>query len=372
MGTRTFGAPVADSQRKEAALHYYRGIVNFEAGYYENALAEFQQVAAIDPYYKDIQRYIKEALGVLEKQRRELVQGAGEASTYGKSPTDFYFLGKSYYEKGDYARALEAFKLVLAKNPNDKFALYYMQLCKNAIPKKTRTEEILSPQEEAGKNVLELEKEISYVKEDIKSQEDQAVFLQDKAKRRSERADLIRDKEKQLKEQEDLLEEEKADYLAQAQISKKATKIKRESEKWKNMKEKLASEQPGTPAVLTDFPRYLSKADGYYTAMKEALRASRWNSAGLNAIEASLHYCDALLIYLYEVKSAYPARENITRLLLNYVKRADTEENVFRVRSILNVKKMTEEEDKPISRSQALFLTEEVEKIREWCKSLLP
>ena len=105
LGTRTFGAPVADSQRKEAALHYYRGIVNFEAGYYENALAEFQQVAAIDPYYKDIQRYIKEALGVLEKQRRELVQGAGEASTYGKSPTDFYFLGKSYYEKGDYETA---------------------------------------------------------------------------------------------------------------------------------------------------------------------------------------------------------------------------------------------------------------------------
>lgn len=365
-------ASYAEDTRRDLALHYYRGVVNFEAGRYENALVEFQAVAALDPYYKDTQKYVGDCVKVLEEGREKLYDSK-ELQAGSKKDVDLYFLGKAYYEKGDYRRALDVFKSVLAKNPNDLFARYYAKLCQNNLPggqghQKPR----ISDQEERVENVGALEKEVSYMKNDIKEQQDTEHFLETKALRKENREELIRSKEKQLKEQEEILEEEKQDYLAQANIEKRAQKIKRESEKWKTMKERLASAQPGMPADLTSFPIYLNKADSYYKAMKEALRNSRWNSAGLNAIDASLYYCDTVLIYFYGVKSAEPKHENITRLLLNYVKRSDVEENIFHLRSILNLKKIVEGEDRPITRSEAIFLSDHAQKLAEWCKSILP
>lgn len=367
------GAPPPQDQRKEVSLHYYRGVVNFEAGRYENALAEFQEVVVIDPYYKDTQKYMEESVNLLE-QYRDSMFSKEEAEKLKNKDFDLYFLGKSYYEKGDYHRALEAFKAVLEKNPNDKFALYYAQLCRNALSggveaaKKSKKPH----REELGLNVSELEKEVSYVKADIRGQEDLQASLEDKAQRRAEREELVMKKEKQLKEQEELLEEEKQDYLAQAKITKRAEKVMRDTEKWKNMKERLAFSQPGTPAALSEFPVCLDMAQRYYVSMKEALRTSRWNSAGLNAIDASIYYGDAVLIYFYGVRSAYPKHENINRLLSAHVKRSDVDENIFRMRSILNLKSIVESEDRPITRSEAIFLAEKSEKLIEWCKALLP
>ncbi len=359
-------------QRKELGLHYYRGVVNFEAGKYEDALAEFQAAAAIDPFYKDVQKYIEHSVKILEQSRQDVL-GLKDGSAAKAKELDLYFLGKSYYEKGDYRRAMETFKAVLAKQPNDKFAKYYLELCKNALPggadaKKTKR----SRHEQLGLDLQDLEKEVSYIKNDVKEQEDMETFLEAKAQRRADREELIRKKERQLKEQEALLEEERQDYLAQEKIAKQANKIRQETEKWKNMKERLASKQPGIPADLTEFPVYLNKAENYYRSMKESLRASRWNSAGLDAIHTSLYYCDALLIYFYGLKSAFPQHENITRLLMANVKRADVDENVFYLRSILNLKNIVESEDRAITRSEAIFAAEKAEKIAEWCKSIIP
>lgn len=362
----------ADDQRKEVSLRYYRGVVNFEAGKYENALAEFQAVAAVDPYYKDTQKYIEMSVKQLEQYREDLFKELGPSGD--RKDFDFYFLGKSYYEKGEYNKALEAFKAVLAKNPKDKFALYYAQLCRDALgisdtPQKGKK---LTPQESRSAQIVDMDTEISYVKSDLRDQQEREVFLESKAQRKAERAELIRRKEKQLVEQESLLEEEKEDYLAEAKITKRAKKVKNDTEKWKNMKDKLASEQVGVPAELTEFPEYLGKAESYYVAMKEGMRLSRWNSAGLNAIQAATYYCDSVLIYFYNMKSSYPKHENINRLLTENVKRSDTVDYVFRMRSVLNLKKVSEEEDKPFSRSQALFLADQVERIAQWCKSILP
>ena len=346
--------------------------MNFESGRYENALAEFQAAGEIDPFYKDTQRYIENCVKILE-QYRQNVFSAKEGLSAKNKEFDLYFLGKSYYEKGDYRRALETFKAVLAKSPNDKFAQYYIQLCKNALPggpetKKTKR----SRQEELGAHTEDLEKEVATIKGDIKEQEDMETFLEAKAQRKSGREELIRKKERQLKEQEELLEEERQDYVAQARIAKRADKIEQEAEKWKNMKDRLASKQPGIPSDLAEYPVYLNKAENYYKAMKESLRMSRWNSAGLDAIHASIYYCDALLIYFYGIKSAFPQHENITRLLMSHVKRSDVDKNVFYIRSILNLKNIIETEDRPITRSEALFAAEKTEKIAEWCKSVLP
>jgi tetratricopeptide (TPR) repeat protein len=370
---QAFSGTLSNEQRKELALHYFRGIISFNSKYYDEALSEFQKASAIDPYYKETQSYIQESMKVLEEERKSLFKGVGESSVgRGDSETDYYFVGKTYYEKGDFKHALEAFKIALAKNPSDKYARYYVQLCQKALPKMKPLEKSSAAQEDGVKNISSLAKEVAYVKNDVKSQEEWAALQVRKAERRADRDELIRTKERRLKEEEEILEEEKQDYLAQEKITERATKIKNESEKWKNMKEKLASEEPGIPADLTEFPLYLNKADAYYAAMKESLRSSRWNSAGLNAIAGGLYYCDAVLIYFYNVKSSYPQHENINRLLLEYVKRADTQENVFHMRAILNVKKITEETDKPITRSQALFLSDELEKVREWSRSLLP
>jgi len=331
-------------------------------------MAEFQTVIAIDPYYKDTQAYIQKCMKVLEQNRQEMFSATGESSL-DKEGFDYYFLGKSFYEKGDYRKALEAFKAVLAKNPNDKFALYYVQLCKEAMPGgKAKAE----GKKEAVNNVSDLEKEVAYVKGDINEQKDTEELIEKKAERRAERDALIRIKEKQLKEQEEVLEEEKQDYLSQVQLSKRSEKLQSETEKWRGMKERLASKEPAVPSDLTDYPFVLNKAQKYYATMKEALRTSRWNSAGLNAISSSISYADAVLIYYYQVRSATPEHENICILLAQYVKRADVDENIFSLRAILNLKSIIEKEDRPITRSEALFLAEKAEKFTEWCRAMLP
>ena len=169
VGIRGPLAEGAQDTRKELSLHYYRGVVNFEAGHYENAMAEFRTVIAIDPYYKDTQTYIQKCMKVLEQNRQEMLASTGESSLDNQG-FDYYFLGKSLYEKGDYRKALEAFKAVLAKNPNDKFALYYVQLCQEALPGglSAAKGKAKGKKEAAG----DLEKEVVYVKGDINEQKD--------------------------------------------------------------------------------------------------------------------------------------------------------------------------------------------------------
>lgn len=364
-------AAVTQDLRKELGLRYYRGVVYYEAGRYEDALLEFQAVADLDPYFKDAQKYIENCVKVLEQYRNDVV-GADEDKRKDKKAIDLYFIGKSYYEKGDYLRALETFRAVLEKNPNDKFALYYAKLCRDVLaPSRAKTKKI-SGAEKAALDLEDLEKEVSYIKSDIAEQQDVEKFLRAKAERSLARNDLIRQKERQLKEQEELLEEERQDYMSQAKISSQAKKIRRETEKWRDMKERLAGEQAGVPAELMDFPQVLGRAENYYVEMKEALRTSRWNAAGLNAINAGIHYCDAVLIYFYNCKSVAPRHENITRLLLDNVKRADADSNVYHMRSMLNLKKLIDGDDRPITRAEALFLAEHAEKLVAWCRSILP
>jgi hypothetical protein len=42
------------------------------------------------------------------------------------------------------------------------------------------------------------------------------------------------------------------------------------------------------------------------------------------------------------------------------------------MRSILNMKKIAEDEQAPFSRSQAVFLVDQAEKISQWARSVLP
>ncbi|MFH0877193.1 MAG: apolipoprotein N-acyltransferase, partial [Candidatus Omnitrophota bacterium] len=119
MSVKTSVLCAAEDQKKETVLRYYRGVVFYEAGNYDNALTEFQAVTALDPYYRDSQKYIENCIKILERYRQSIVQPAGvEASR--KSNTDLYFLGRSYYEKKEYRRALEVFRSILAKDPGDR------------------------------------------------------------------------------------------------------------------------------------------------------------------------------------------------------------------------------------------------------------
>lgn len=360
----------AEDQRKQLALHYFRGVVNFEAGRYEGALVEFQSVRSIDPYYKDTPQYIDRCMQRLEQARSDMLADAGLRDSE-KEQVDIYFLGKSYYDKGDYEKAREAFKAVLARDPKDKFALYYLDLCDRAAPDRSRGSKRLSSVKK-GDRVKDLQKEVAYIKDDIREQQELESFLASKAQRKVDRDALIRQKEKQLQQQESIIEEEKEDYLAEKKLARRAERLREETEKWRRMKEKIASKEPGVPATLTEFPVCLDKATRYYQQMHESLRASRWNAAGLDAIQASLTYGDAILIYFYGVKSAYPEHENLPRLLAESVKRSDIDENIFRLRNILNLKKLAERDDRPFTRSEALFLAENTEQFIEWCRSVLP
>ncbi len=364
-------ADLTPDERRTVSLYYYRGVVNFEAGHFDRALQEFQRVAEIDPYYRDTQLYLRKSLGNLEEYRKDLL-GPNDAESLEKGGFDLYFLGKKYYERGDYKRAREAFKAVIEKNPEDKFANYYLKLCDSALREPDSKKKMASPAEKAAQNVVELEGEIAYVKDDIKAQEDMEAYLEDKAARRVDRDQILRKKEKQLELQEARLEEERQDYLANAKLKKRADRIQKESEKWKRMKDQLVSRQPGTPAELTEYPALLNQAEQYYLRMRESLQASRWHSAALNAISAATSYSDALLVYFYGVRSAIPKHGNLTRLINEHVKRSDAEEVVLNLRSMLNLENLMEEEERPFTRQEAVFLSEKAEKIIEWCRSLLP
>ncbi len=362
--------PPDHAEQKQAALYYYRGIVNYEAGRYDTALQEFQAVDKMDPYYKDTQRYLNRCVKQLEQYRDDLFKMKDEDSKDRKM-VDLYFLGKSYYEKGNYQKALDAFKAVLEKDPNDKFSLYYARLCEDKMPS-LRSRDKKESSYGLGDHINEFEKEVSYIKSDIRTQEDWERFLAAKAERKAAREELIQKKQMQLKQQEELLDEERQDYLAQATLEKKARHLQTETEKWRNMKEKLASKQPGIPSDLTEFPIFLNLGERYYVQMKESLRQSRWHSAGLNAIYAGINFCDAYLIYHHGVRSDEPSHDNVTRLMMKYVHRADVDENLFRIRALLNLKKLVEQEDRPIKRDEAIYAAEYADKIIEWCKTLFP
>ncbi|MFH1691644.1 MAG: tetratricopeptide repeat protein [Candidatus Omnitrophota bacterium] len=369
--TEFLGAVPPDrAEQKEVALHYYRGVVNYEAGRFDGAMQEFQAASSVDPYYKDTQKYLNRCVKHLEKYRDDLFKAQGMDSK-DKGTVDLYFLGRSYYEKGNYQKALDSFKAVLDKDPNDRFALYYARLCEDKMPS-LRSRNQSGSTYALGDHIDDFEKEVSYIKSDIKNQEDWERFLAAKAERKAAREELIQKKQMQLQQQEELLEEERQDYLAQAALEQKAHKLQKETEKWRNMKEKLASKEPGMPSDLIEFPIYLNRGERYYVHMKESLRQSRWHSAGLNAIYASINFCDSYLIYNHGVRSAEPNHENISRLLMQYVHRSDVDENLFRLRALLNLKKLIEQEDRPIRRDEAIYAADYTDKIVEWCKSLFP
>jgi len=369
LGQASVRAEVGD-ERRALALHYYRGIVYFEAGRYDMALTEFRTVSEIDPKYKFVQRYLEKTMQILEVHRSEVL-GIGEQEVR-DADADLYFVGKSFYEKGDYRRAAEAFKAILVKNPDDRFAAYYVQLCEEALGEKVETVIETAAEPYTVDETKVMERSVAYMKDDIEEQKEQMSFYETRAERRLQRDEMIRKKEKLLERQEVLLDEEKEDYLAEKRLSQKAERISKQAEKWRAMRERLESKEPGVPADLTEFPVFVNRAQQYYTRMQEALRACRWHSAGLNAISAATTYCDAVLIYHCGVRSTYPVRGNLMRLLKDKVRRADADEHWQYMWDILSVQVLVQDEGRPIRRSEALFLADRAEKVVAWCRTFLP
>ncbi|MGE5279914.1 MAG: tetratricopeptide repeat protein [Deltaproteobacteria bacterium] len=362
-------ADVGD-QRRTLALDYYRGLVYFESGHYDEALAEFRKVADIDPEYKFVRRYLEKAEGILKTHRADVL-GVQETEVE-EGGSDLYFVGKSFFEKGDYRRAAEAFKAVLAKDPGDHFAQYYLRLCEQTLGEKVETVIAQGGVPAPVDKTSVLERSVAYMKDDIEERQAQMSFYEKKAERRMRRDETIRKKEQALERQRELLEEEREDYLAERQLSAKAERLGKEMDKWRTMRERLESKEPGVAADLTDYPVTLNRGEQYYKLMEEALRASRWQSASLNALSAAVAYCDAVLIYYNGVKSVFPAHSNIISLLKDNVRRADADEHIEHLRAMFSLQAVVEDEARAYTRSDALFLADKAKKIVAWCRTFLP
>lgn len=362
----------ADTEHK-LALHYYRGLVNFKYQRYQQALDEFRVVGEIDPLYKDTKKFMASCIKALEQERKDLYKTPKGSSIKDDTGFDLYFLGKAYYEKQDYDRALKIFKEVLSQHPDDTFARYYAQLCEKALSGEIDSGMVaITPEEKLVNAADNLEKEVAFIKSDIKEQKEIEKSIQNKAERKASRDELIRQKELELRRQEELLLEEKADYKAQAKIARRLDEVKSRTEKWKRLKEKISSKEPGVPTDLTQYPGYINKGDAYFDVMKESLEKSRWNSAGLNAVSAAINYCDSVLVYLCGLRSSSPKHENICRLMLSELRCPNLQENVSRMRYILNLNKLAESEGRPFKRREAVSLSENAEKLMQWCKGILP
>jgi hypothetical protein len=102
-----------------------------------------------------------------------------------------------------------------------------------------------------------------------------------------------------------------------------------------------------------DYSKFLKKADEYEEMMFQSLASKKWNAAGLNAIHSGISANDALLIYHFGVRSISPRHDDAVKLLMNRLKRDDTEAMAKHIRYLISKKSMVEYDGRLLSKGEA-------------------
>jgi len=116
---------------------------------------------------------------------------------------------------------------------------------------------------------------------------------------------------------------------------------------------------------------YLKKSEEFQATMEDDLMEERWNSACLNAIHSAISANDALLIFLYGIRSISPKHDDAVRLLLSLNKTENARRNAEHLQELIRRKNLVEYQDKLFSKNDAEVLSKHSRRFLEWVKSLL-
>ena len=125
------------------------------------------------------------------------------------------------------------------------------------------------------------------------------------------------------------------------------------------------------PVARQGAPRLLEKAGEFYESMREAVRAGRWNTAGLTAIHCAISACDAVLVYYTEQRSASTDHQEVVYLLASLEKVPDVKQKAETLRKILHQKHLVEYEDRPLTANEAAELAKLTERFYHWAQHLV-
>ena len=116
---------------------------------------------------------------------------------------------------------------------------------------------------------------------------------------------------------------------------------------------------------------YLKKATEFLESMRQAMRAERWNAAGLTAVHGAISACDAVLVYYTEQRSASPDHDAAAYLLASLAKVPEAKQKAETLRRILHEKHIIEYEDRTFTAHEAAELTKLTERFYQWANELV-
>ncbi|MFH1515227.1 MAG: tetratricopeptide repeat protein [bacterium] len=113
--------------------YYYRGRANFQGGYIDEAIADFQTSIEINPDYAESHRELWWIYDLKEKYDEALDFYDRLITAHSQNAKPYYYRGLIYYQKGEYSVALQDFKKALMIDPDYSEALEWKQKARKKI-----------------------------------------------------------------------------------------------------------------------------------------------------------------------------------------------------------------------------------------------
>ena len=128
-----------------------------------------------------------------------------------------------------------------------------------------------------------------------------------------------------------------------------------------------------TRNVSKDFYKnYLQKAEEYFQTMNQEFEQKRYNSCVLGAIHCCISTADALTVFYKGVRHAGEKHEDVVQLLETLeIDREVLKSKARQILSVLQLKNMTEYEEKLTTENGALAAIKSTERFYGWVKEML-
>jgi hypothetical protein len=117
---------------------------------------------------------------------------------------------------------------------------------------------------------------------------------------------------------------------------------------------------------------YWIKAIELKEMMLEGIVQRRWNAASVAAVHAVICANDAIMVYLFGIKSTSKNHSDAVKLLRDRAKQKGVDEAAKHLSKVLYSKNMIEYESRLFTQSEAYVIVKHTEKYMEWAMNILP
>ncbi len=120
------------------------------------------------------------------------------------------------------------------------------------------------------------------------------------------------------------------------------------------------------------YVNYLKKATEFYESAKDEFEKRRWNSCVLNAIHCAISAADALTVAFNGIRHAGERHEDVVKLLQELdIDKKMLKDKTRQLLALLDVKNMTEYEEKLTTENGADVALKNAERFYGWVKDQL-